>query len=68
MNYMRMMSTRKYMPEAIDVDELNFDALYEHIARSVRDTRKAVASIEVMTDQFDVYLNGRKIAVYMAGG
>ena len=75
-NYQLAMSTRKYMPENVMLHggwesksrKRDLDALARHIKRSVREPRNAVIDIELMTDQFDVYLNGTKIAVYMAGG
>ena len=69
MNYMLMMSTRKYLPQNVDIESpLSFATLATRLRRSTREPHKAVVDIEAMTDQFDVFLNGRKIAVYMAGG
>lgn len=65
---MLMMSTRKFMPESVEIEKRNFGALVRYIKRSVRDPHRVHVDIEAMTDQFDVYLNGTKIAVYMAGG
>jgi hypothetical protein len=65
MKWNLVFKTRKYFPQEIEGDV----GTVEHKVKSyvTLGGRGHDATVEVMTDQINVRVNGRKVAVYMAG-